>query len=164
MVYAVADLCIDKESNLDRVVGGAKLIYTLQITNTGPSDAPNVVVYDTLPVSVTLRSSVPVPTDGSSSPLTWYTDTLTAGDVWTIVLTTTVDSSARGLLINTATVNGGVPDPDPSNYRDEEQTLAPVVVTNTAYICENGQWCKESNTVVIYPFNVYLPTVLKASS
>jgi len=164
MVYAVADLSVDKESNLDRVAIGAKLIYTLQITNAGPSDASNVVVEDTLPAGVTLRSAVPAPTEASSSLLTWYTGTLAAGDVWTIVLTTVADSSARGLLLNTVRVSSDVPDPNLADRHDEEQTLAPVMVTNTAYICEDGRWCKESNTVVIYPCNVYLPVILKVSS
>jgi len=162
-VYMIADLGLEKESNLEKIVRGKELVYTVQVTNYGPSDASHVHVYDALPVGMSFYSSMPAPTDRSGL-LTWHTDTLKAGDVWTIALTVTVNSSAHGLLVNTASVNGAVPDPDLSNYRDEEWVLAPVVVSNTAYICEDRHWCKGSNTVYTYPFNTYLPVVLKASS
>jgi uncharacterized repeat protein (TIGR01451 family) len=161
-VYALADLSLKKYGSLDRVVGGQTLVYTLQVRNDGPSDAHNVVVNDILPAGVTFRSAVPAP-EGGPGLLTWEADVLTAGDVLTISLTTTVDPSARGLLVNTAIVDSEVCDPYPSDRRVEVQTLAPVMVTNTAYICEDGLWCEKS-TATVYPFVVYLPVVLKGSS
>jgi uncharacterized repeat protein (TIGR01451 family) len=162
-VYALADLSLKKYSSLDRVVGGQTLVYTLQVRNDGPSDARDVVVNDILPAGVTFRSAVPAP-QGGPGPLTWEAGVLTAGDVLTISLTTKVDSSARGLLVNTAIVDSGVSDPDPLDRRVEVWTLAPVMVTNTAVICEDGRWCKESNTVVIYPCSIYLPVILRGSN
>jgi len=159
-VVRQADLRIEKHGNPSRVIPGDTLVHTLRVHNDGPSDASNVTVTDTLPTAVTFLSSMPTPNE--LTPLTWYTNTLTAGDVWTIGITVSVKASAFGLLTNSANVNSEVFDPDLSNNRDEEQTLAPIVVINRAYICEDGLWCKESNTVVNSPFTVYLPITLRS--
>lgn len=162
-VSARADLSIQKSVNLDRVVPGDELIYTLRVNNYGPSSAHNVVVSDTLPVGLHFRSSVP-PLVDQHNPMTWYVGSLVTADVWTIEIRTTVSSRASGILVNTASVTSEVDDPDPSNNYDGEQTLAPVLVTNKARICEDKLWCKESNSVINSPFNVYLPIIFRSSS
>jgi uncharacterized repeat protein (TIGR01451 family) len=160
-VYTLADLRIEKDGDRDKVASGETLVYTLRVNNAGPSDAHNVVVKDILPDDVTFRSSVPALTNGLDS-LTWRQGRLTATEVWTIEITVGVNSSASGLLINAVSANSGVFDPDPLNNEDVERTYAPVPVTNRAYICESGRWCKESNTVINSQFTFYLPLVLKA--
>jgi uncharacterized repeat protein (TIGR01451 family) len=156
----MTDLGIQKYGEPDKVVGGDKLTYTLLITNYGPFDAHNVIISDTLPADVTFLSSVPSLT-GGLDPLTWHRKVLTVTKVWTIEIAVKVNSSASGLLINTASVYSDVPDPKPSNNCSQERTRSPVLVTNKAYICEDGRWCKESNTVINSQFTFYLPLVLK---
>jgi len=158
-----ADLCIQKAGDLEKVLPGDELIYTLRVSNYGPSDAKNVVVSDTLPIGVDFRSSMP-PLVGGPDPLTWYTGTLAATEVWTIEVTAAVGARASGVLVNAASVTSLVEDSDLSNNRDEAQTFAPVVVTNKAYVCEGRLWCKESNAVINSPFSVYLPMILRAAS
>ena len=82
----------------------------------------------------------------------------------TVEIRAKVGSSASGLLINAANVTSEAADPDLSNNRDEDHALAPVLVTNKAYICEDTSWCKESNTAINSPFNVYLPIIFRAAS
>ena len=160
----LADLRIKKGDSLSngKVIPGEILVYNLRVNNEGPADANNVVVSDTLPPGVSFRSSVP-PLTGGPDPLTWYTGTLSVGEVWTIEITVAVNSSAVGLLTNTVCVRSDDSDPDRSDNCDEEGIWAPVAVTNKAYICEDGLWCKEA-IAINPPFSVYLPIILKASS
>ncbi|MBI5879548.1 MAG: DUF11 domain-containing protein [Chloroflexi bacterium] len=59
-VIARSDLRMSMSDSPDPVIAGANLTYTIQITNGGPSNAPGVVVSDTLPVSSSLvAASVP---------------------------------------------------------------------------------------------------------
>lgn len=115
-----ADLAIFKTHQLDIASLGATLTYTLIYTNNGPSDAQNIILTDTLPVSVTYGGAVSVtpplsdPTHTGQS-LTWYTPTLAAGATGSIVFTVTVDGDARGEVVNSAVITGSVPDDYPEN-------------------------------------------------
>jgi len=162
VVTGQADLRIEKSDSLSEVVPGETLVYSLRVNNDGPSDARNVVVSDTLPAGVSFRSSAP-PLMGGLDPLTWYTDVLSAGEVWTIEVTVAVNSNAVGILTNTVCVGSSDSDPDHSDNCDENQIRAPIPVVNRAYICEDGLWCKEA-IVINPPFSVYLPIILKTSS
>ena len=55
-VIPEVDLAIVKSDNVDPVVPGENLVYTLVVTNNGPSDATGVVVEDTLPAEVSYVS------------------------------------------------------------------------------------------------------------
>ena len=54
-----ADLQVTKSDSTDPLLAGELLTYTIGITNTGPADASNVVVTDTLPSGLTLVSATP---------------------------------------------------------------------------------------------------------
>ena len=161
-INTLADLSVEKSDNVKKVTAGDVLVYTLRVNNDGPSYAHTIEVSDILPTGVGFRSSVPTVTSGPD-PLVWYTDTLTVGEAWTIEITVAVNSSVVGLLTNTACViSDDDPDPHPLNNCDQEETLTPVPVTNRARVCEDGLWCKETE-FFNYPYNVYLPIVLKSS-
>jgi len=51
-VTATADLSIEKTSEPPKVFPGEQKVYHITVTNNGPSDAPNVVVSDTLPMEL----------------------------------------------------------------------------------------------------------------
>ncbi|MDZ5623023.1 DUF11 domain-containing protein [Nocardioides sp. HM23] len=57
-VSATAGLAITKTDTPDPVSAGQELVYTLQVSNGGPSTAVDVVVVDTLPAGTTLVSAV----------------------------------------------------------------------------------------------------------
>ncbi|MBN1933105.1 MAG: DUF11 domain-containing protein, partial [Anaerolineae bacterium] len=127
----VADLVIVKVDDPDPASAGGVLTYTLVYTNAGPSDAQNVIITDTLPLSVTWGGVVSqppgwsVPPDYAPGPpatLAWYTPTLRVGDWGRIVLTVTVDVQASGTLTNHVTITSTTSDPDPGNNNDDEPT------------------------------------------
>ncbi|MEX0427867.1 hypothetical protein AB3X52_09565 [Nocardioides sp. DS6] len=101
------------------VYGGGPITYTIQAQNTGPSDATNVVVTDTVPDTVTNFTAT---TDRGScvvngQQVTCTIATLTAGAAAQIQIAGTVVASApaSGTIANTATVTSGSTDPNTSN-------------------------------------------------
>ncbi|MCG3208918.1 MAG: hypothetical protein FOGNACKC_02531 [Anaerolineae bacterium] len=111
-VAVEADLQISKSAMPDPVVAGEIITYTLTITNAGPSDAPGVVVTDTLPLSLTLVGATPSPTGQAGQTVSWNLGAAPVGSSQTIILSATVDSAlAGGPITNTAVVTGGTADP-----------------------------------------------------
>ena len=101
--------------------------FVVSVTNIGPDDATDVVIYDNLSVGAISSTST---TDGlvdelSLSELVWLIDAILAGD--TVTLTITAESSPDELSItNTASVSSLVEvDPDPSNDLAEETKVFP---------------------------------------
>jgi len=96
------------------------ITYTILYSNTGPSDAREVLIMDTLPISVTYRGqiSASLPID-SRDPIghdyTWYTPTLPAKPFGSIVFTVTVDPGISGPLFNTIAITSTTLDTNPAN-------------------------------------------------
>jgi uncharacterized repeat protein (TIGR01451 family) len=120
---ASADLAITKTAS-SPVIAGTNVTYTLSVTNNGPSDAPNVVVTDTLPGELTNVSVTPSQgscTDGipgnPGQPLTCTLGSLANGGSATISVVGKIDASTpNGSYINNnASVSSGVADPDNGN-------------------------------------------------
>jgi uncharacterized repeat protein (TIGR01451 family) len=111
-----ANLSIVKTDSPDPVPPGGALAYALAITNAGLSDAATVTVVDTLPAGVTFVSSTPGPPTCvfAGATLTCGLGTLAAAGSASVTIATTVNAPG-GVLVNTATVSGATPDPDPSN-------------------------------------------------
>ena len=120
-----ADLGLTKSDAPDPVTAGQTLTYTLSVTNSGPSAAPNVVVKDVLPKEVALVSATPsqgacagttVPGD-PAQPLTCTLDTIASGAGATITVIVTVDpATANGaILVNNASVASDYADPNNAN-------------------------------------------------
>lgn len=114
-VDAVVDLAIEKRVNNSAPNYGDTIKWTLVVTNYGPNDASNVVVYDTLPAGLTLIESSSRDYDGS----VWTIGSLDADDSRQLELVCKV--SATGNFINYAEVSGDEPDPNPSNNRDSAE-------------------------------------------
>lgn len=57
-ISAEAGLSVTKTDSPDPVMAGQELVYTIQVTNGGPSTAVDVVLTDTLPAGTTLVSAV----------------------------------------------------------------------------------------------------------
>ncbi len=107
---AVSDLQISKRVTPSSARPGARLTYTLQVSNLGPAPATNAHVTDTpsLPLKVlSIRAS-----QGSCQagpPISCALGTLTAGQHVTITVTATVQTV--GTEINTATATSASADP-----------------------------------------------------
>jgi large repetitive protein len=111
-VETEAQLELAKRATPEAVTAGSgPYLYTLTITNTGPSDADNVVITDTWPVSFTLVSTATNPAGGSCTDvaggvITCTFTTLPAGNVAQVTLNYTVDSDApEGPVENFADAN-----------------------------------------------------------
>ncbi|OYT16433.1 MAG: hypothetical protein B7C24_07880, partial [Bacteroidetes bacterium 4572_77] len=114
-----ADLAIVKTvDNATPNVGG-NVVFTLSVTNNGPSDATGVAVIDNLPTGYTYVSDNGT---GDYIPATgiWTIGSLANGANTTLQITCTVN--ATGDYTNSASVGGTEDDPDPTNDEDDETT------------------------------------------
>lgn len=110
LIIGQVDLALSKSESNDPVTAGDTLTYTLNISNIGPSAAYDVVVTDTLPLSVTVSLSQTSQGSGCTGPtagvLSCDLGTVLSGTSNTAVITLAVlvDPAASGLLTNTAGV------------------------------------------------------------
>lgn len=133
----VTDLAITKSDDVDPVIAGNALIYTLTVTNNGPSDAPDVSVNDTLPSGVTFD---PAATDLNCGPIgstvICELGELANGANTQVVIGVIVNPDTRGNINNRATVSADVTDSSPFNNTANESTMvearADVSVTKSA--------------------------------
>ena len=120
-VEDLADLSVSKIDSSNTVLLGNQVTYTLTVSNGGPSGATDVVLTDTLPAAVSFVSSDP--SQGScsgASTIICNLGTIASGNVATVVIVVTPNST--GSLANTATVDSGVADSNPSNNSDSVTT------------------------------------------
>jgi uncharacterized repeat protein (TIGR01451 family) len=115
-----ADLGITKTSDSEYVMTGEAIDYQLEVTNAGPSDAPNVVITDNLPYGHQLVSSSGCAEDPDGAP-TCSLGTLAAGGSATVTLTATV--AGAGGITNTASVASDASDPTPANNTGSVEVL-----------------------------------------
>ena len=122
LVQTVADVRIESTSNCAVCVPPVVIVYTIHVFNTGPSDAQDVVVVDTLPLS---PDTQPVNyvfdtggcmLDSDTNILTCDLGTLSAGSELSFdIFIETV--GGLGVILNTAEVTTGTSDPDLMNNR-----------------------------------------------
>jgi len=123
-VSAEADLRLAKAASAASVVAGEQLIYTLTITNDGPSLATGVRVTDTLPVSTSVSSATP--SAGTCGPsggdVVCSLGDLAFGGEAQITLVVNVDPAASGSLQNSATAGSDAFDPNSANNQPSVMT------------------------------------------
>jgi len=120
-VNPVTDLSISKSDNLDPVIAGTDLTYSLTVTNSGPSPATGVTITDALPSTVTYLSA----SSGCSNPSGTVTCTLgnlAVNGSKTVTISVRVKSSTTGQVSNTASVSGNVFDSNTNNNSATETT------------------------------------------
>ena len=118
-----ADLAVTMQDDPDPVEIGSPLVYTLQITNNGPSDATGITLVDTLPPS--LLSVTPNPSQGTcegTQIITCDLGTLANGATATVIINVTTPTDYIGTISNSATVTANEGDPDTSNNLASENT------------------------------------------
>lgn len=122
------DLAITKTDSANPVTAGGQLIYTLDVTNHGPSDATGVTVTDTLPMALRYLSgdSTSGTVSHASQVVTAAVGDLAAGESATITLVTQVDPQFSGTLTKTAAVTGNETESNTNNNLAE----AIIVVTS----------------------------------
>ena len=117
-----ADLAVAKTDDVDPVVTGTNVTYTVTVRNNGPAIATGVVATDVLPAGVTLVSATPSQGTACTGTTTVSCGlgTLAAGAQATV--TVVVATSTPGVITNTVTVSGAEPDPAPGNNGASEPT------------------------------------------
>ena len=121
----VADLSLVKNDDPDPATIGVPFTYIVTVTNNGPDTAPNVILTDALPPSVSLGSATV--TQGTCTgfrELICQLGSLPPESEAT--LTISAISSAAGDLTNESQVTSSARDPDISNNTDDEDTASRV--------------------------------------
>ena len=131
-----ADLAVVKTASPDPVVVGNHLTYTITVANSGPDDASNVGVADTLPAGVHFVSATPSQgTCTGTSTVSCSLGTLANGLSATVTIVVT--PTAPGTVVNTASTTGTERDPNEANNSATASTtvnsapLPPFEVSNT---------------------------------
>ncbi len=129
-VISVTDLLIDKTNNVEVVLTGETVTYIITVTNNGPSDAPGVAVTDVFPVELldTGWSCEPSAACGAGGLLTEIDDLIDIPAYTSVVYTVvgTVDPTAIGDLINTATVTAAATATEPNTTNNESTDSDPI--------------------------------------
>ncbi|HSE33845.1 MAG TPA: immunoglobulin-like domain-containing protein, partial [Pyrinomonadaceae bacterium] len=131
-----ADVSVSKGLISSAASSGHQLLYSLQVTNYGPSDAASVQLSDGVPANTTFHSfgQLSGPTFNCTSPNEGETGTtnctitsLARGETAIFVATYVIDTVSSGTVIsNTATASSTTPDPN----TDNNSSTADVTVVN----------------------------------
>ena len=124
VVYAQADLALEKTSTPDKVYAGEQKRYTLTVTNNGPSDASDVFVYDELPLELTYEIDTAM-CDVTDQLVACSLGMLPAGesrslDIWALVNPGTPPGT---VLLNEAVVTTTTADPNEVNNLAQSENL-----------------------------------------
>ncbi len=105
----LADLALSMGVNRTVAFSGETLVYTMLVSNTGPSEADGVQVTDLLP-------------DGVTPSGIWITNlgSIAQGSTTSFSLPVTVDRSTRGILTNSASIASSAMD---TNTLDNSATI-----------------------------------------
>lgn len=126
-----ADLAIVKTSNSPVYTPGSSLVYTINVSNTGPAAVSGATVRDLLPAGITTANWSCVPglgaacTASGTGAINDSAVTLPVGGSVTYTLFMSIPGGQTGSLANTATVEvpaGGPTDPNPSNNTSTSTT------------------------------------------
>ncbi len=122
-ITALADLSVSKGAPAS-VGPGESVLYTLDVSNAGPSDAADVSVTDALPAGVTFASAMGAgwlcSNDGNTS-VTCTRPALAVGPAPSISVEVSAPERAA-TLVNGASVSAVTADPDGSNNSDSATT------------------------------------------
>src|SRR5262245_28379627 len=132
-VVAGSDLAVTKSDTPDPVTAGSNVIYTITVTNAGPTDGLSVTLIDPIPAGTTFVSllqnlgpafTLTTPPVGGTGTIAATIGGFSAGATATFILVVNVNSgTANGtILTNTATVSSGSSDPNAANNSDTETT------------------------------------------
>jgi uncharacterized repeat protein (TIGR01451 family) len=129
LVNAEADLSITKMDSSDPVISGGnqELVYTLEVSNAGPSDATNVVVTDILSELAIFQSTSGCLNDPLGVP-ECLLGTIAAGSSASYTITILLQRSG-GAIANTASVMSDASDPTGDNDSVVEITeVTPIAI------------------------------------
>lgn len=152
---AGADVLLTKTDSADPVNVGQTFSYLLTIENSGPNQATNVQVSDSLPASVTFQSANP--TQGSCSEtggfVTCDLGALNVGAIATVTISVT--PTVAGTISNIATVTADQSEPAPGNNQGSETTTITADAT-VAAIPTVDEWAMILLTMLLAGVGVFV--------
>ncbi len=128
-----SDISVVKTTDATTVVEGDDVVWTITVTNNGPSDRAGVSVTDTLPAGLIATGWVPTAGSYDSVSNVWTVGPMADGDTHTLTLTTVtdiVDGATDLQNCATYTESGEMPDP----VLDNNESCAAVDVTAEANV------------------------------
>jgi uncharacterized repeat protein (TIGR01451 family) len=141
------------------ITAGTTITYTIRATNSGPSDAVNVTLSDTLPAGFTLSSLTGLTTNpdgfapaGSS---TVFAATMAAGntDVFQVVAVAASNLVAGSMVSDTANISSaGTPDPNTTN--NTSISTAAIVTAASVSVAKTGPNTVTAGTTITYTITV----------
>lgn len=118
----LADVRLTKTTGTTNLFPGDVVVFTLTLTNLGPSAASSIAVTDVLPAAlVCVCAEIPSEgtfssTGGAGATITWSGVGLAPGESATVQYSASVPGSGTGTTSNTATISAASPgDPDLTN-------------------------------------------------
>lgn len=152
----VADLAVLKTVAASPVDINETIVFTITVTNNGPTGADLVTLEDTLPAEVNFISATP---DQGTCLLTGQTlacdlGTVASGDAVAILLE--ASSATPGDYVNTATVASTALDPDPSN---NTSSIAFAVVASGGGALIEGGGCQLGRGEARFPSGALAATL-----
>ena len=161
-VTTSADLSVTKIGP-PTIVAGTQILYTVAVTNNGPSDAQSLTLTDALPPGTTFQLSDPQPGPafscvnppiGGTGTVSCTLATLPAGATATLILLYNVSASLPSgtTITNTASVSAATADPAPGN--NSQSTSATVTTSADLSVTKSGPATTLSNANMTYVVNV----------
>jgi uncharacterized repeat protein (TIGR01451 family) len=148
-----ATLAITKTDGVTSVTAGAGDTYTIVVSNSGPSDASNLSVADTLPAQGFTNISSPNLPSGvtfTAATDTWTLTSLPSGQSVTLQLAGTVPSSATGsTYVNSASASASDAATVTASDSDTLNTHATLAITNSDGITSVGVGGPDTYTIVV---------------
>ncbi len=140
---------------------GENVIYTITVTNNGPSNAATVNVKDIAPTGTTIvawtasvtTGSVTLPNTSGTGNLDETIATLPNGAVVTYTVTVQTPATFAGTLSNTATVTSTTPDPVPACAACTTAPLTAITVATAPVADNDALEGKTDNTLTIPVLN-----------
>ncbi|MFJ7423563.1 DUF6923 family protein [Streptomyces uncialis] len=119
-VSASVDLAVTKTGPATAIAGD-DIAYTITVTNNGPSDSTGWTLTDPVPSGLENAATTTAGCTVAGGSLTCAGGALAVGESTTVTLTGTAAADAVR-IVNTATVDGNEPDPEPDNNEDTTTT------------------------------------------
>jgi len=132
-VTGVADVQVVK-SGPAGVVAGQNIVYTVTVTNNGPSTANGVVAFDSTPANLTFVSN----SGDCTTAYPCFLNTITAGQSKVITSTYSTSPSFNGNVTNTALILQAAPGHDPNNSNDSSSVTTNVGAQADLSISKTG--------------------------
>ncbi|MEP1059936.1 MULTISPECIES: DUF7507 domain-containing protein [Cyanophyceae] len=126
-ITPTADLRLTKTVNVPAPAVGSTIIYTVTVTNAGPSSATGVAVQDLLPSGVTFSSATPSQGTYNNVSGRWTVGTIANGSSATLQISVVVNTNS--VVTNTAEVSASEqvdPNSTPGNNNPGENDQASV--------------------------------------